>query len=151
MTTGFNGDTVGSQLIPQLTPQLTTVAPGENLSSLSSRLFNGDWERFPELLALNPNLDVFADLKTGDPITVPSTDQVFKFASNELDSITTGISQLPDLPILSGYAPRALELLGVVNKSLGQAESLYKKVSSTDLGRSYNSPVSLVQWLLAGK
>ena len=147
MTTGFNGDTVGSQLIPQL----TTIAPGENLSSLSSRLFNGDWERFPELLALNPNLDVFADLKTGDPITVPSTDQVFNFSSNALDPITKGISQLPDLPILSGYAPRALELLGEINKSLGQAESLYKKVSSTDLGRSYNSPVSLVQWLLAGK
>jgi len=147
MTTGFNGDTVGSQIIPQL----TTIAPGENLSSLSSRLFNGDWERFPELLALNPNLDVFADLKTGDPITVPSTDQVFNFASAALDPITKGISQLEGLPILSGYAPRALELLGVVNRSLGQAESLYKKVSSTDLGRSYNTPVNLVSWLLAGK
>jgi len=146
MTTGFNGDTVGSQLIPQL----TTIAPGETLSSLSSRLFNGDWERFPELLALNPNLDVFADLKTGDPITMPSADQVFNFATTELDSITTGISQLPDLPILSGYAPRALELLGTVNRSLGQAESLYKKVSSTVAGRDYKD-VNLVQWLLAGK
>ena len=147
MTTGFNGDTVGSQLIPQL----TTIAPGETLSSLSSRLFNGDWERFPELLALNPNLDVFADLKTGDPITMPSADQVFNFATTELDSITTGISQLPDLPILSGYAPRALELLGTVNRSLGQAESLYKKVSSTVAGRDYNTPVNLVSWLLSGK
>ena len=145
MTTGFNGDTVASQL----TPQLTTIAPGETLSSLSSRLFNGDWERFPELLALNPNLDVFADLKTGDPITVPSADQVFTFASNELDSITKNISQLPDLPILSGYAPRALELLGVVNRSLGQAESLYKKVASTVNGRDYKD-VNLVSWLLAG-
>ena len=147
MTTGFNGDTVGSQLIPQL----TTIAPGENLSSLSSRLFNGDWERFPELLALNPNLDVFADLKTGDPITVPSTDQVFNFASNALDGITAGIGQLPDLPILSGYAPRALAIVGEINKSLGQAESLYKKVSSTVAGRDYNTPVNLVSWLLSGK
>ena len=146
MTTGFNGDSIGSQLIPQL----TTIAPSENLSSLSSRLFNGDWERFPELLALNPNLDVFADLKTGDPITVPSTDQVFNFASNELDGITTGISQLPDLPILSGYAPRALEIVGEINKSLGQAESLYKKVSSTVAGRDYKD-VNLVSWLLSGK
>ena len=146
MPTGFDG----SQPTPQLTPQLTTIAPGETLSSLSSRLFNGDWERFPELLALNPNLDVFADLKTGDPITVPSADQVFKFASNELDSITTGISQLPDLPILSGYAPRALELLGTVNRSLGQAESLYKKVASTVAGRDYKD-VNLVSWLLSGK
>ena len=146
MTTGFNGDTVGSQLIPQL----TTIAPGETLSSLSSRLFNGDWERFPELLALNPNLDVFADLKTGDPITMPSADQVFNFATTELDSITTGISQLPDLPILSGYAPRALELLGTVNRSLGQAESLYKKVASTVNGRDYKD-VNLVSWLLSGK
>jgi|GEM_PF-1728183 len=150
MTSGFNGDTVGSQIIPQLTPQLTTIAPGENLSSLSSRLFNGDWERFPELLALNPNLDVFADLKSGDPITMPSTDQIFNFASNKLDGITTGISQLPDLPILSGYAPRALELVGAVNRSLGQAESLYKKVASTVAGRDYKD-VNLVQWLLAGK
>ena len=146
MPTGFNGDTVGSQL----TPQLTTIAPGENLSSLSSRLFNGDWERFPELLALNPNLDVFADLKTGDPITVPSADQVFNFASAALDSITKNISQPPDLPILSGYAPRALELVGSINKSLGQAESLYKKVASTVNGRDYKD-VNLVQWLLAGK
>ena len=146
MTTGFDG----SQPTPQITPQLTTIAPGETLSSLSSRLFNGDWERFPELLALNPNLDVFADLKTGDPITMPSADQVFNFATTELDSITTGISQLPDLPILSGYAPRALELLGTVNRSLGQAESLYKKVSSTVAGRDYKD-VNLVQWLLAGK
>ena len=146
MTTGFNGDTVGSQLIPQL----TTIAPGETLSSLSSRLFNGDWERFPELLALNPNLDVFADLKTGDPITVPSADQVFNFASAALDSITKNISQPPDLPILSGYAPRALELVGSINKSLGQAESLYKKVASTVNGRDYKD-VNLVQWLLAGK
>jgi len=148
MTTGFNGDTVASQIIPQL----TTIAPGENLSSLSSRLFNGDWERFPELLALNPNLDVFADLKTGDPITVPSTDQVFNFASNALDGITAGIGQLPDLPILSGYAPRALAIVGEINKSLGQAESLYKKVASTVSGRDYSgASVSLVQWLLAGK
>ena len=148
MTSGFNGDTVASQLIPQL----TTIAPGENLSSLSSRLFNGDWERFPELLALNPNLDVFADLKTGDPITVPSTDQVFNFASNELDGITKGISQLEGLPILSGYAPRALELVGSINKSLGQAESLYKKVASTVSGRDYKgASISLVNWLLAGK
>ena len=148
MTSGFNGDTVASQLIPQL----TTIAPGENLSSLSSRLFNGDWERFPELLALNPNLDVFADLKTGDPITVPSADQVFQFATNKLDGITTGISQLPDLPILSGYAPRALEIVGEINKSLGQAESLYKKVASTVNGRDYQgASISLVQWLLAGK
>ena len=146
MPTGFDG----SQPTPQLTPQLTTIAPGENLSSLSSRLFNGDWERFPELLALNPNLDVFADLKTGDPITVPSTDQVFNFASNALDGITAGIGQLPDLPILSGYAPRALAIVGEINKSLGQAESLYKKVSSTVAGRDYKD-VNLVQWLLAGK
>jgi len=146
MTTGFDG----SQPTPQITPQLTTIAPGETLSSLSSRLFNGDWERFPELLALNPNLDVFADLKTGDPITVPSADQVFQFASNELDGITKNISQLPDLPILSGYAPRALALVGEINKSLGQAESLYKKVASTVNGRDYKD-VNLVQWLLAGK
>jgi len=147
MTTGFDG----SQPTPQLTPQLTTIAPGENLSSLSSRLFNGDWERFPELLALNPNLDVFADLKTGDPITVPSADQVFNFASAALDSITKNISQPPDLPILSGYAPRALAIVGEINKSLGQAESLYKKVSSTVAGRDYNTPVNLVSWLLSGK
>jgi len=148
MTTGFNGDTIGSQIIPQL----TTIAPGETLSSLSSRLFNGDWERFPELLALNPNLDVFADLKSGDPITMPSTDQIFNFASNKLDGITTGISQLPDLPILSGYAPRALAIVGEINKSLGQAESLYKKVASTVSGRDYQgASVSLVQWLLSGK
>ena len=148
MTSGFNGDTVASQLIPQL----TAIAPGETLSSLSSRLFNGDWERFPELLALNPNLDVFADLKSGDPITMPSTDQIFNFASNKLDGITTGISQLPDLPILSGYAPRALEIVGEINKSLGQAESLYKKVASTVNGRDYKgASISLVQWLLAGK
>jgi len=148
MTTGFNGDSIGSQIIPQL----TTIAPGENLSSLSSRLFNGEWERFPELLALNPNLDVFADLKTGDPITMPNTDQVFNFATNKLDGITAGISQLEGLPILSGYAPRALELVGSINKSLGQAESLYKKVASTVNGRDYKgASVSLVNWLLAGK
>lgn len=148
MTTGFNGDSISSQL----TSQLTTIAPGETLSSLSSRLFNGEWERFPELLALNPKLDVFADLKSGDPITMPNVDQVFNFASNELDSVTKGISQLEGLPILSGYAPRALELVNIVNRSLGKAESLYKQVSSTVKGRDYKgASVSLVSWLLSGK
>lgn len=147
MTTGFNGDSISSQL----TSQLTTISPGETLSSLSSRLFNGEWERFPELLALNPKLDVFADLKSGDPITMPNVDQVFNFASNELDSVTKGISQLEGLPILSGYAPRALELVNIVNRSLGKAESLYKQVSSTVKGRDYNTPVNLVSWLLSGK
>ena len=144
----------------------TTVQPGENLALLSARIFNGDPLRFPEILDLNPNLDVFWDLAQEANIDIPTPDQIFNYAQPALTSIgqalqevngfteqaTNAINQVAGQlpPELQGYAKEALDIVGEVNGIVGEAQTVL--TNATDQLRQYQGKaVKLVPWLLGGK
>jgi hypothetical protein len=131
-----------------------TFKAGDTLSSFAADVFNGDWERFPEIVALNPDFDPLKGITTGAEILLPEVDQIFNFANRELSQITSSISaasgvvQGLNIPFLSGYADKALSLVGEVNGAIGKAESVYRKIVAG--GRDYKGIVNLVPWLLEG-
>ena len=127
----------------------TFVQEGDTLSSIAARVFNGDWERFNEIVELNPDLDIFADLIPDTILNIPEVEQILQVADRELDNIGKPLQQISNLniPILSGYADKALSLVGEINGVKAKAESVYRQLSN----RNYKSGVKLVQWLLENR
>lgn len=133
-----------------------TIQPGETISQLSDRVFNGDVLRFTELFDLNPDLDVFGELTEGIEIDIPDAAQILNFAKPQLSAVSetiTGFSStvstiVEKLPAqLQGYAQEALDLLGEVNGVVGQAESLLGQAEA-EINKYGDKPVKVVQWLL---
>lgn len=133
-----------------------SIEPGETISQLSDRIFNGDVLRFTELLDLNPNLDVFGELSEGITVEIPEVSQILNYAKPQLSAVSetiTGISstvsavveKLP--PQLQGYAKEAVNLLGEINGVVGQAESILGKAEA-EINKYGDKPVKVVQWLL---
>jgi hypothetical protein len=144
----------------------------ETLSEVADKVF-GDSLRFPEILDMNPNLDVFGDLldlDDGVSIDIPEADQILSFAEPVLSevsealggmgryleqassTITSVSSHLP--PQLKGYAQEALDAIGKVNGIKGEVEQYLDKGKSlaSDKLREYEGQlVQLVPWLLEGK
>jgi phage tail protein X len=133
--------------------------PGESLSAIAHRIFNGDVTRFTELLDLNPSLSVFEDLTEGLNIEIPDTAQIFNYAKPVLSEISetiggaTGtISAIQDKipPQLQGYTQEALKVLGEVNGVVGDTFAVFGKAE--EVASKYgNKPVQLVRWLLGGQ
>lgn len=132
---------------------------GDTIAAIASQIFNGDVTRFPELLELNPDIDVFGELVEGLDLEIPDTSQILNYAkpvlsqiSETLDTatntLTTLQTQLPEN--LQGYAADALKLLGDVNGVVGDVESTLTKVE--EKSSTYDDkPVQLVKWLLGGQ
>lgn len=144
----------------------TKVEPGENLSLLASRIFNGDALRFTELLDLNPDLDVFDDLTQEVELNIPSTEQIFNYAKPALTSVGQALAQVNGFteqatnainqvagqlpPQLQGYAKEALELVGEINGIVGKAQTVLGEAEN-QLREYEGQAVKLVPWLLGGK
>ncbi len=144
----------------------TKVEPGENLSLLASRVFNGDALRFTEILDLNPDLDVFGELKQELKLNIPSTDQIFNYAQPALTSVgqalqqvngfadqaTNAINQISGKlpPQLQGYAKEAIALVGEINGIAGKAQTVLDGAESK-LREYEGQAVKLVPWLLGGR
>lgn len=144
----------------------TKVEPGENLSLLASRVFNGDVLRFTEILDLNPDLDVFGELTQEIQLNIPSTEQIFNYAKPALTSVgqalqqvngfteqaTNAINQISgQLPAgLQGYAKEAIALVGEINGIAGKAQTAIDGVEG-QLREYEGQAVKLVPWLLGGK
>ncbi|MCC5636327.1 hypothetical protein LC593_10745 [Nostoc sp. CHAB 5844] len=138
---------------------MTKTQTGDTIAAIASKIFNGDVTRFPELLDLNPDIDVFGDLVEGLDLEIPDTSQILNYAKPVLSQIgetidtatntlTTLQTQLPSN--LQGYAADALKLLGDVNGVLGDVETTLAKVE--EQASSYDGkPVQLVKWLLGGQ
>lgn len=142
------------------------VNPGESLTALASRVFNGDSLRFTEILDLNPNLDVFSDLLQETQIQIPDVRQVLNFAKPALSRVSSAIGSAGSIlnqaesaigglsgklsPELQGYATQALEQIGELNGILGDVEVA---IAGAESGlREYEGQlVQLVPWLLGGK
>lgn len=144
----------------------TKVEPGENLSLLASRVFNGDVLRFTELLDLNPDLDVFGELQQELNVEIPSTEQIFNYAKPALTSVGQALQQVNGLtsqvsnaieqfsgqlpPQLQGYAKEALEIVGEINGIAGKAQTVLDGAENK-LREYEGQAVKLVPWLLGGK
>lgn len=141
---------------------IAKVEPGEDLAQLTARLFDGDPLRFTEVLDLNPDLDVFADLEQETTLEVPEPSQIMRYAQpvfgsvaqtlNEVsgvaDQVTGAIDALP--PELQGYAKEALEFVGEINGVTGKAKTVLEDAQNQL--RKYDGQVTkLVPWLLGGK
>jgi hypothetical protein len=143
---------------------------GETLAEVADQVF-GDSLRFPEILGMNPDLDIFGDLLDFDglSIDIPEVDQVLSFATPALTQVSQAIggmgryldeasslissvsSSLP--PQLQGYAQEALDLIGEVNGFRGEVEQYLEEGKSLlgDKLREYEGQlVQLVPWLLEG-
>lgn len=133
--------------------------PGESINAIAHRIFNGDVSRFTELLDLNPDIDVFAELVEGADIKLPDTSQILNYAKPVLSEIsetiggaTSTISAIQEkIPAqLQGYTKEALKVLGEVNGVVGEVESVLGKVGET-ASKYGDKPVQLVRWLLGGQ
>lgn len=153
-------------------PQRQTLisAPGESLTALSERVFNGDPLRFTEILELNPNLDVFADLPQELEVNIPDASQILNFAQPALTRISQSLGgagrfldqtsaaltqisgNLP--PELQGYAQEAIDAIGEINGIREEVEQTIDGATEQidSRLRSYQGQaVQLVQWLLGGR
>jgi len=136
-------------------PQLST-RPGETLSQLADRVFNGDVSRFTELLDLNSTIDTFASDLLPDTVEIPDAAQVFQFARPQLSRISESIggagrflegvrSQLPAQ--LQGYADEAIEQIQSINEITAEVETAIDQAEDA-IGQYEGQGVQLVQWLL---
>lgn len=134
----------------------TIIEPGETISQLADRIFNGDVLRFTEMLDLNPDVDIFDELIEGARVEIPDASQILNYAKPQLSAVSetiTGASQtvsavtekLP--PQLQGYAKEAINLLGEINGVVGKAESVLNGAEA-QLNKYGDKPVKVVQWLL---
>lgn len=147
-------------------PQLLTTSPGDTLSSVSDRILN-DPLRFPEILDLNPSLDVFSELPQELPIQIPDLAQQLNFAQPALSSISQSVggvgrwlseaerqlnSLVGNLPSeLQGYAQDAINAVGDINGITGDIQqTVGEGLSAAEQSlRSYQGElVQLVPWLL---
>lgn len=143
-----------------------TSRPADTLSTIAARVFGGDVRRFSEILDLNPDLDVFADLPPELELRLPDRAQIENFARPVLTSIASSLGgargalgqaeevitqiggTLP--PELQGYTQDALDLVGEANTVLERAETALDEVG--DRLRGYDTQATnLVQWLLSGR
>lgn len=134
----------------------TSIEPGETLSQLADRIFNGDVLRFTEILDLNPDIDIFEELTEGARVEIPEVSEILNYAKPQLSAVSetvTGASKtvsavvekLP--PQLQGYAKEAVELLAEINGVVGKAESILNNAEA-QLNKYGDKPVKVVQWLL---
>ncbi len=133
--------------------------PGESISAIAHRIFNGDVSRFTEILDLNPDIDVFEELVEGVNIQLPDTSQILNYAKPVLSEIsetiggaTSTISAIQEKipPQLQGYTQEALKVLGEINGVVGEVESVLGKAGET-VNKYGGKPVQLVRWLLGGQ
>jgi hypothetical protein len=133
----------------------TFVESGENLSALAERVL-GDPLRFPELLELNPNLNVFADLQADIAIITPEIEEVLGVAKPILQGVgssirgISGAIQSGDVSGAIGYAKEAIDQVGKLNGVKEQAESVLSNIGKST--RKYSgASVQLVDWLLENR
>jgi hypothetical protein len=151
-------------------PQLKLT--GQTLSEVAEQVL-GDSLRFPEILELNPDLDIFGDLldlDEGMSIDIPDAEQILNFASPVLTEVSSALggmgryleqassaissvsSKLP--PQLQGYAQEALDTIGKVNGIREDVEQYLEKgksLAENKLREYEGQLVQLVPWLLEGK
>lgn len=137
----------------------------DSLNLVAARVFGGDVSRFGEILDLNPDLDVFADLAPAVPLEIPTQEQIENYAQPVLTRIADSaagargflgtvqqtINQVSgSLPSeLQGYASEVLDLVGEANGVLDEAETIIEQ--ATDKLRTYGNQTNLISWLLGGK
>lgn len=142
--------------------------PGDTLSTLADRTFNGDVLRFPEILDLNPEFNVFSELPPSANLNIPDPAQILNYAKPALSRVSKAIGgagrylsevervinqvsgALP--PELQGYAQEALGIVGKVNGIVGDVEQTLNNDALDGQLRHYEGQlVSLVPWLLNGR